>query len=134
MSDRPEHQGPTGPAEQNAGEPILSAPAKWIEALQELQPARPGVPAAVDEAILAQSRAHLQAVQPARIIPLPGLLAMAAAFVLGIGLIFLLHREGSRPVTQARGDIDRNGQVDILDALPWRENSSKGRPERRVWI
>jgi hypothetical protein len=49
----------------------------------------------------------------------PGWLAMAAGLVLGVGLMFLLSRTEPRlnPVDSARGDLDGNGRLDMLDAF-----------------
>jgi hypothetical protein len=44
-------------------------------------------------------------------------MAVAAALMAGVGLVFYLNRSGPAPASVAREDIDRNGHVDILDAF-----------------
>ena len=45
------------------------------------------------------------------------LLAAAAVVVLGLGVGLLINRQINPPAVIAREDVDRNGQVDILDAF-----------------
>jgi len=108
MSDRPEHN-----------DKDAQAPTALVEALRALAPQKPTVPPALDEDILQQARLHLQSLPSAerRLVPFPRWLAMAAALVLGVGVVFQLTREKHRETPLVREDIDGNGQVDILDAF-----------------
>ncbi len=129
MSDR---------SESSEGE--YDAP-RLTAALRALHPSPPPMPRSVDDAIRAAARAHLRALVPSvpsavhgpnpratmqdraahgRLAPFPRFfpfpkVAMAAAFVLGLGLTYLFRPSPGLPI--AREDIDRNGQVDILDAF-----------------
>jgi Dockerin type I domain len=107
MSDRPDNQ-----------EQEPAAPARLVEELRALHNQRLIIPRGVDETILSQAWAHLKE-QPERrqLVRFPRWLAAAAVAMLAAGLVFLLTRHGGVRPTLAREDIDRNGQVDILDAF-----------------
>jgi hypothetical protein len=90
------------------------------QVLRAMHEMRKPVPGSVDDRILYEARTHLRrAEENKRVLRFPAWLAWAAAVVLGLGLIFLLRWEGRSPAARVvmREDIDRNGQVDILDAF-----------------
>jgi len=96
------------------------APEELVTALRDLSGNRLFVPPSVDEAVLVQARRRLQAVarRKSRIVTLAPWMAAAASFVLVAWLAQLLIRSWTAaPPIIAREDIDRNGHVDILDAL-----------------
>jgi hypothetical protein len=83
------------------------------------------VPSAIDDAILRQARDHFATAQPTKnrwdFAGLPSfwrmILGGAAIAVLPLA-IFLLQTSQKTPAPQfAREDINRDGQVDILDAM-----------------
>jgi dockerin type I repeat protein len=108
MNDRPENHEQEPPA-----------PARLVEGLRSLHNQKPLVPPFVDEAILAHVHARLKGQsERARVVWLPRwAMAAAAVIVLCIGAGLLLTRRTNPPAIIAREDIDRNGQVNILDAF-----------------
>ncbi len=91
----------------------LQAPAKFAEALRNLQKERVFVPPQVDEKILAEARKQFSE-HKRRIVFLPRWTAMAASFALVCGLIYFAQKENQNFVAK---DINRDGVVDILDAF-----------------
>ena len=81
-------------------------PDRLIAALREVDKGRVFVPAELDEAILAKARGNL-ARRRRRSVPW---LAAAAAVILAALVMF-------RPAPKAREDVNRDGRVDIRDAL-----------------
>ena len=107
-------------------------PRKLAAAFKDLPPRRVFVPPAIDDAVLGAARRRLA--RPGR----PGFAwlrswlawpAMAAACLIVIGVIyFRSHRDISAGF--ARGDVNRDGQVDILDAFQLaRELQAGQKPE-----
>ena len=96
-----------------------NAPAKLVAALKEPPSRRVFVPTVVDHTIFAAARRHLAQPEQGRRSWLSSWLrwpAFATALVLLAGLGYLIIR--SQPAREfAREDINRDGQVDILDAL-----------------
>jgi hypothetical protein len=91
----------------------LQVSAKLAEALRNFQKERVFVSAEVDEKILAQAHQHLRE-QKRRIVFLPRWAAMAASVALVGGLIYFSQ---TRNQNFAVKDINRDGDVDILDAF-----------------
>ena len=91
----------------------LQAPAKLAEALRGLQKERVLVPPQIDQEILSQAREQLRG-SKRPFISLPRWVALAASVVLVCGLIYFWQ---TRPQAFAAEDINRDGVVDILDAL-----------------
>lgn len=132
MSERP-HQSPP----DDHQEPLL--PVRLVEELRALAQPGPLVPPAVDQAILAQARAHLRPIArtvaserswsaapgPVAQEKAPALvrvwfttaLGVAAALALGLGLAFVVRHRDPGSASVAREDVDGNGRVDMLDAL-----------------
>lgn len=97
-----------------------NAPARLVAALKEPPPRRVFVPPSVDDAVLAAARRHLP--KPLRLGF--GVLrswlfwpATATVCLALIGFGMFLARQTGRPPEFAREDINRDGQVDILDAF-----------------
>src|SRR5262245_2313029 len=95
-------------------------PPKLVAALKELPERRVFVPPTVDEAVLSAARRQL-APQPR---PGFGWLrspltwpAFAAACLALIGLIYFFAKPGHGTPDLTREDLNRDGQVDILDAF-----------------
>ena len=111
-----------------------SAPPKLVAALKELPARRVFVPPVVDEAVLTAARRQLAAPQRSQ----PVLLrffrlrlawpALATACVVLIGFVSYFMKSG-RETDLARQDLNRDGQVDILDAFQLaRELQAGARP------
>ena len=96
-------------------EPV--APTGLVEALRSIQGPGIAVPKGVDDAVLAEARSYLEETARSRVVPFPRWLAAAAAVVAGLGLILLLSKRELGIPSFARGDVDRNGRVDMLDAF-----------------
>ena len=97
-----------------------AAPERLVAALRDLSKDRLFVPPGVDEAVLVQARKHLKTVarRQRRIVTLAPWMAAAASFLLVAWLAQMLIRSWTAaPPLIAREDIDRDGQVDILDAF-----------------
>jgi hypothetical protein len=97
-----------------------NAPARLVAALKEPPPRRVFVPPTVDDAVLVTARRHLA--KPLRLgfgVLRSWLLwpAAATACIALIGVGLFLVRQTGRPPEFAREDINRDGHVDILDAL-----------------
>src|SRR5690349_11038880 len=96
------------------------APAKLVAALKEPLSRRVFVPSAVDQAILRAACKHLEkAPSPAARRFRNWLFwpAMAAACLALVALIHFFAKPSGGTTTFAREDINRDGQVDILDAF-----------------
>jgi len=91
----------------------LQAPAKLAEAFCGLQKERVLVPSQIDQEILSKAREHLRG-SKRPFFSLPRWVALAASVALVCGLIYLSE---TRDKTFAAEDINRDGVVDILDAL-----------------
>ncbi|MEW6303512.1 MAG: dockerin type I domain-containing protein [Verrucomicrobiota bacterium] len=99
----------------------LEAPEPLVVALKELHNQRVFVPPQVDEAILAQAREQLPQTVPER----PGWVAFAPWVALAACGVLLLaitaqqlkSRHEKAAAVFAREDINRDGTVDVLDAL-----------------
>jgi hypothetical protein len=100
----------------------LQAPPKLVAALKRLPQEPVFIPPTADEAILRAARKHLGRPVPVRtpwfrFMPWP---AAAAAIVLfaAISLFFVRPAHGpARDSAFARGDLNHDGHVDILDAF-----------------
>ena len=105
----------------------LQVPAKFADALRDLQKERVFVPQQVDARILAEARAHLRQ-NKSKIVLLPRLIAVAAAFILlcAIAYVFLPH--GTATKTFAAEDINHDGEVNILDAYALARKVESGTP------
>lgn len=97
-----------------------NAPARLVAALKEPPPRRVFVPPTVDDAVLAAARRHLARPPRFGFAGLRPWLFWPAAATVGIALIgigLFLARQAGWPPEFAREDINRDGQVDILDAF-----------------
>lgn len=138
----------SGRPESNDSPDEFPAPPRLVAALQTLAGSMPAVPKGVDEAILLRAREYLdpKGVGGQRRVPsvrkpagwassyLAWGPALAAALFLGLGIAFLVRQRVDRNAVLAREDIDRNGRVDILDALALArrlEATSRLAPETR---
>lgn len=100
-----------------------SAPPRLMAALQQSQAPRVFVPPTVDEAVLRAAQAHLAPAKPresralARWLRWP---AFATVCVLLCAVAYRITRTPSPqspPLAYVRGDLNRDGRVDILDAF-----------------
>jgi hypothetical protein len=94
------------------------APAKLIEALRRLPSDPVFIPPSVDQRILSAARRHLEKAKPSRGLRLfPGLVwpALAAVLVVALWIGHLLLSDNA--TRYARYDLNRDGQVDVVDAL-----------------
>ncbi|MEW6157887.1 MAG: dockerin type I domain-containing protein [Verrucomicrobiota bacterium] len=105
-------------------EPEPQIPARLAAAFQKVEKVPVFVPPTIDEAILKQARAHLQAA-PRQFRARSWFegkwifrwAALAAVFVAGLVLLFTLPKKNDPHRAQLREDVDGNGRVDILDAF-----------------
>ena|SRR5687768_7448645 len=98
-------------------------PEKVMAALRNADKARILVPAELDAAILAKAKANIVRGRRRRIGPW---LAAAAAVIIG-ALVML------QPGPKAREDLNRDGRVDIRDALLLARKISAGQALARDW-
>jgi hypothetical protein len=99
-------------------EQSLEAPPRLVSALRDLGKTRVFVPPQVDAAILREARKHLSQTASRRFAwnRWQPWTAVAASLVLLAWLTQALFRPGGKD-SFAREDINRDGRVDILDAL-----------------
>jgi hypothetical protein len=109
----------------------LEAPARLIAALNRSRPAPRFIPPTVDKTILHAARRHLSAQKPARFqwsLLVRWGMAVAAVIAL-LALVPLALRKGGSDSRLVRGDLNHDGQVDILDAFALaRELKAGGHP------
>src|SRR5262245_46037540 len=98
-------------------------PEQLIAALREADKGRLFVPPELDAAILAQAKANL--VRRRKRLPLPWL-AAAAALVIAAFVVFT-------PARKAHEDVNRDGRVDIRDALALARKISDGSAQASIW-
>lgn len=107
----------------------LEAPRKFIAGLKQSRTVPIFIPPTVDEAILHAARRHLSQQKPARFRWLLLLRwgAAAAALIAVLAIVPLATRKGGSNLV--RGDLNRDGRVDILDAFTLaRELKTGGHP------
>jgi hypothetical protein len=106
---------------QHYGDEALDAPPKLVAALKRLPQEAVFIPPTADEAVLRAARRHLEEPRQVRLgwFRFMPWLAAAAAIVLLVALpqFFKQPTPGpSRDSALARGDLNHDGRVDILDA------------------
>jgi len=105
------------------------APARLVAALKEPPARRVFVPPAVDEAVIRAARQHLTQPRPSWVGMFRSWLqwfAFAAACIALAGLVYFVTRP--EPKSRfAREDINRDGQVDILDAFQLARDMQSGK-------
>jgi hypothetical protein len=94
----------------------------------------PAVPRAVDDAILNRARAHLltRAARSRRRRPWVGAAAVAAAACVAIVLWTSAIVQRRARAAALAGDVDRNGRVDIVDAMLLARAVESNQPPRRA--
>lgn len=97
-------------------------PEQVIAALREADKGRVLVPSALDEAILAKAKANLVRRRQHRIVPW-----LAAAAVMIAALVMFM------PGPKAREDVNRDGRVDVRDALLLARKISTGQVVGLDW-
>ena len=100
----------------------LGVSPRLIKALQELQKERVFVPPSVEENVLRQARLQLAHIRKRRVhrrvMAQWAAVAASLALVAGLAHVFYRGRPHSPPPARyARGDLNHDGRVDILDAF-----------------
>lgn len=98
----------------------LQAPPKLLAAFSRLPQKRPFVPPTIDETILRQSRLQLSKPERDRFRwrrLVPRFAIVATAIVLILAYIFVRPGSLAHRPQFARGDVNQDGRVDILDAF-----------------
>ena len=100
----------------------LEAPLRLLTALRKLQPEPIFIPPTLNEAVLRAARRHLQRPEKTRfgrfrLIPWAAAVAMLALALFLAQLFTKPASKTSRIPAFAREDVNRDGRVDILDAL-----------------
>jgi hypothetical protein len=98
-------------------------PEAMIAALREADKARMFVPPELDAAILTKAKVNLVRRQKRNLAPW---LAAAAALMIAAFVMFT-------PTPKAREDVNRDGRVDIRDALVLARKISDGKAQGSVW-
>ena len=98
-------------------------PERLTAALAEADKARIFVPLEVDAAILTKTKANLSRRRKPTIVPW-----LAAAAAMMIAAFLMLSR-----TPKAREDVNRDGRVDVRDALMLARKVSAGQPLRGDW-
>lgn len=98
-------------------------PEPLIAALREADKGRVFVPPELDSAILAKAKANLGRRRNRTLVPW---LAAAAALMIAAFVMF-------KPTSKAREDVNRDGRVDIRDALVLARKISDGKAQGSVW-
>ena len=98
-------------------------PEPLIAALREADKGRVFVPPELDAAILAKAKANLARRPKRNLVPW---LAAAAALMIAAFVMFT-------PTPKAREDVNRDGRVDIRDALVLARKISDGKAQGSVW-
>jgi hypothetical protein len=108
---------------QHDPDEALEAPPKLVAALQRLPQEPVFIPPTADEAVLRAARRHLEGPRQARFTWLrfmPWVAAAAAALMLLVALPQFLKQPSpgtGRDPALARGDLNHDGRVDVLDAF-----------------
>jgi hypothetical protein len=107
---------------QHEQDEALEAPPRLVSALKRLPQERVFIPPTADEAILRAAQRHLNPPRGARFgwFRFMPWVAAAAAILLLVSIPQFSKRPAPRPAhdsTFARGDLNHDGRVDILDAF-----------------